>query len=306
MKPINTKMALVDNTTYTGEDALGFYSKALLTGNTKSMINLVPDVKSKVKIARLDLANILQPSDCTFSDQGTSTLSQKTLEVCPIKVNLEFCTRDFEVNYLSEQLRPGSLEAQIPASFQEYILEQISQNISADLEKMLWQGDTAASPASICDGFLKKFLADAAVIDVTGTTITAANVIAEMGKVYAAIPDTIREKGNVVIFVSPAVAKFYKVALASLNNALIGSYNNGDFTLSYIDTKVIVAEGLPTNQMVAADPKNLWYGTDLMSDTEDILVLPMRDKTGAPTVRIVAEFKFGVEYGVGEEIVWYH
>lgn len=308
-KPLDTKMSLVDNTTFTGTDALGFYSKALLTGNTKSLIKLVPDVKSKIKMGRLDLSGILQADDCVFDDQGTSTLSQKTLEVCPIKVNLEFCTRDFEVNYLSAQLRAGSNEAQIPQSFQDYILEQIAENISADLELLLWQGNEDASPVTslnICNGFLKKFLADAAVLDVTGTTLSAANIIAEIGKVYAKIPDTIVYKGKVVIFLSPGASKFYKQALAALNNALIGSYNNGDFKLSYIDVPVIVAPGLPLNEMVAAEPENLWYGTDLVSDMEDVMIIPQKDKSGAATVRIVASFKFGVEYGIGEEIVYYH
>lgn len=299
------KFALVDNTTYCGENAVEFYSAALLTGDTKSMIKLIPDVKSVVKIPRLELTGILQESDCVFSDGGTSTLSQKTLTVCPIKVNLEFCTRDFEVNFLSEQLRPGSLEAQIPKSFQDYIMMKIAENISTELEYMLWQGDTAASPASICDGFLKKFLADAAVIDVTGTTLSAANIIAEIGKVYAAIPATIINRGRVKIFLSVAASKFYKQALVASNPALI-SWNNGDFKLSYVDVDLVVAPGLPTNVMVAAEPENLWYGTDLMSDIEDILVIPQRDKSGAPTVRIVAEFKFGVEYGIGTEVVYYH
>lgn len=300
------KFALVDNTTYTGKDTVGFYSKALLEGDFLSMIKLVPDVKSKVKMGRLDLTGILQESDCSFTDGGTSTLSQKTLEVCPIKVNLEFCTRDFEVNYLSEQLRPGSLEAQLPASFQDYILDQIAKNIATDLDALAMTGDTSASPASLCDGFLVKWAADSAVIDVAKTTLSASNIIAEIGKVYAAIPNTIANNGKVKIFVSPAAVKFYKQALAALNNALIGSYNNGDFTLMYIDVPVVEVKHLPTNEMFAAEPENLWYGTDLVGDQEDILVLPMRDKTGTPTVRIVAEFKYGVEYGIGEEIVYYH
>lgn len=300
------KFALVDNTTYTGKDTLGFYSKALLEGDFLSMIKLVPDVKSKVKMSRLDLAGILQESDCSFTDAGTSTLSQKTLEVCPLKVNLEFCTRDFEVNYLSEQLRPGSLESQLPASFQEYILEQIALNIKNDLDNLALNGDPSASPAGLCLGLLAQWTADADVIDVTGTTLSASNIIAEIGKVYSAIPNTIANKGNVKIFLSPAGIKFYKQALAALNNALIGSYNNGDFTLMYIDIPVVEAKHLPTNQMFAAEPENLWYGTDLVGDQEDVLVLPMRDKIGTPTVRIVAEFKFGVSYAIGTEIVWYH
>ena len=310
MNPINTKMSLTDNTTYTGKDALGFYSKALLEGDTKSMIRLVADVQSKVKLARLDMSGILGESDCTFADHGTTTLSQKTLEVCPLKINVEYCTRDFETNYLSEQLRPGSLDSQIPTSFQDYILDLIMKNVSTDLENILWNGDTASSPSgttvALCDGFLKKFLADAAVVDVPGTTLSASNIIAEMGKLYAAVTNTIVNKGKLVFFVSVAASKFYKQALAALNNALIGSYNNGDFTLSYIDIPVIVAPGLPTNQMVAVEPENLWYGTDLVGDVEDILIIPQRDKSGAPTVRIVGEFKFGVEYAIGEEITWYH
>jgi hypothetical protein len=303
----NVKMSsLVDNTTYTGKDALAFYSKALLEGDTKSMISLVPDVKSKVKLPRLDLAGILQTSDCTFTPAGTATLSQKTLEVCPIKINLEFCTRDFEVNFLSEQLRPGSSEAQMPNSFQDYILDEIGKTISAELERLLWQGNTAASPADICNGLLTKMSADLSVIAVTGTTLSAANIIAEIGKVYNAIPNTIINRGKVVIFVSPTAAKFYKQALAALNNSLLGSYNNGDFTLSYIDVPVVVAPGMSTNEMVAAEPKNLWYGTDLVTDIEDILIIPQRDKTGAPTVRVVAEFKFGVNYGISEEVVFYN
>lgn len=305
MKNINTKMTLADNTTYTGKDALDFYSKALLTGDTKSMISLIPDVKSKIKIPRLDLTGILQASDCTFTDGGTATLSQKTLEVCPLKINLEFCTRDFEVNFLSAQLRPGSLEAQIPASFQEFILNEISKSISADLENLLWQGDADGSPASLCTGLVAQMLDDAAVLDVSGTTLSAANIIAELAKVYDKIPNTIINRGQVVIFVSPTAAKFYKQALAALNNSLLGTYNNGDFTLSYIDVPVVVAPGMRTHQMVAAEPKNLWYGTDLVSDVEDVIVIPQRDKSGAPTVRIVADVKFGVGYGIGEEVVLY-
>lgn len=296
-------MAFVDNTTYTGKDAQGFYSTALLTGETKSMIKLYPDVKSKIKIASLDMTNILQEADCTFTDGGTTTLAQKTLEVCPIKVNLEYCQRTFEANYLSEQLRAGSNKGEVmPASVEEYILGQVSANISKDLENLIWNGDTGASPASLCDGLLVQFLADGTVIDVTGTTISASNVIAEIAKVYNAIPNTIKFKGNVVIFISNAIAGFYKQAVAA---ASAETYYVKDAELSFLGIPLVIAPGLPTNDMVAADPQNLWFGTDLMSDFEDVLIIPQKNISGAPTVRIVAEFKFGVSYGVGAEIVYY-
>lgn len=296
-------MAFVDNTTYTGKDAQGFYSAALLTGDTKSVIKLYPDVKSKIKIARLDMTNILQEADCTFTDGGTTTLAQKTLEVCSLKVNLEYCQRTFEANYLSEQLRAGSNNGEVmPASVEEYILGQIAANISTDLESLIWIGDTEASPASLCDGFIKLFTADSDVIDVVGTTVTAANVITEIGKVYAAIPATIKFKGKVKIFISNAIAGFYKQAQGALSG---GIFITGDKELNYLGIPLVISPGLPTNDMVAADFDNLWFGTDLMSDFEDVLIIPQKNISGAPTVRVVAEFKFGVNYGVGAEIVYY-
>lgn len=299
---------LIDNTTWCGTDAEGFYSKALLTGETKSMINLVPNVKSHTKIASIDLTNTLSASDCTFTDNGGTTLAQKDLYVCPLKVNKEFCIRDFEVNYLSTKLRPGSNGSEIPSNFAEYVREQIALSVSADLEKLLWQGNTALSPAdpllNLCDGFLKKFTADATVVDVVGAAVTAANVFAEIAKVYAAIPDTIINRGKVVIFVSNKIARAYRTAVAAIN-PLGGTYNTGDYTLSYLDIPLVIAPGLPADDMVAAEPTNLWFGTDLMSDFEDVRIVNLSESIGVPTVRFIAEFKFGVEYGVGAEIVYY-
>ncbi len=298
-------MAFTDNTTFTGKDAQGFYSEALLTGETKSVIKLYPDVKSKLKIARLDLTNILQEADCTFTDGGTTTLSQKTLETCPIKVNLEYCQRTFEADYLSMQLKAGSNNGEVmPASVEEYIIGQVAKNISADLENLIWQGDITGSPASICDGFLVKFLADATVIDVNNTTVSASNVLVEIGKVYAAIPDTVINSRDLVIFVPVSIAKFYKTAIAS-GTGNGGAYFIGDKELNYLGIPLVVAPGLPADTMVAADKMNLWFGTDLMSDFEDVIIIPQKNISGAPTVRLVAEFKFGVEYGIGSEIVLY-
>lgn len=297
----------VDNTTYAGKDTLGFYSTALLTGDTKSKVRLVPNVKSKIKLASLNLSNILQASDCSWSDSGTATLAQKTLEVCPIKINLEFCEHDFEVDYLSEQLKAGSNKGQIPASFQDYILGEVAKNVSADLENLFWQGDTSASPADLCDGLIVQLEDDSTVLDLTAVSggVTASNVIAELGRVYEEIPCTISETGKVVIFIGCDIAKFYREALAALGTNF-ATYNAGNFDLNYMGVPLIVSQGLPANTMVAADPQNLWYGTDLVSDPEDIMIISMKSTTGVPTVRFVAEFKFGVNFGVGAEIVLYN
>lgn len=296
-------MGLIDNTTYTGKDTDGFFSVALLTGDTKSKVRLIPNAKSTVKMGSLNLGNILQADSCSLEGVGNYTLAQKSLEVCDIAIKVPICAKDYEANYLSESLRAGSnVDQNFPEGFVGYLLELVSQQISTQTEALFWQGDTAGSPASLCDGLLKKFVADSEVLDVTGTTLSASNIIAEIGKVYDKVPDTISDNGKVVIFLSRKAAKFYRQALVAANPALI-AYNNGDFTLRYIDVELVVSAGMPTNDMVAAEPMNLWYGTDLVSDEKEIQIVtdPLNPKQSF----IITSFKWGVNYGVGAEIVYY-
>lgn len=298
-------MAFTDNTTFYGADAQGFYSKALLTGDTKSMIKVFPNVKSKLKVARLDQKDLLQAEGCSYNDQGTTTLSQKTLEVCDLKVNYTICTSTFEADYLSLQLKAGSNNDEVmPASIEEYILDQTAKNISKDLERLLWMGDTGASVPDLCDGFTTLFDTDLNIETVSGTTLSATNIIAEIGKVYDKIPSAIVNDPKVTIFLSPAAMKFYKQALAALGTSF-ATYNAGDLNLSYIGVPLVVAPGLSTNLMVAASTDNLWFGTDLMSDFDEVSILLMRNVTGDRTARFICSFKFGVNYGVSEEIVYY-
>lgn len=308
MNKQNFKLSFTDNTTFYGKDLEGFYAVALLTGNSKAEFKLIPNVKSKVKLGQLDLGNILQDADCSFSSTGEGTLSQKSFEVCPIKINLEYCQRTFETNYLSELLRPGSNNDQVmPDSVETFLLGRAAEKISADTEQLVWKGNTATAsyPLSLCDGLEKQFLADAAVIDVAGTaSITSSNVIAELTKVYNAIPNTIIDAEDLRIFISPSVHRAYRQALASASSEAYYMQNYGE--LHFLNVKLSVAPGISTYRMVAARKSNLLLLTDLMSDFEDISVLPQKSVTGVPVVRMIGEFKFGVGYIFGSEVVFYN
>lgn len=296
-------MALVDNTTYTGRDTDGFFSVALLTGNSKERIRLIPNVKSTVKMGSLNLGDILVPDDCDIASSGTYTLAQKTLEVCPLAVKVPICVSDYEGNYLSESMKPGSnVEENFPGGFKDYLLDLVAQKISEQTEELLWQGDVSGSPATQCDGLIVKMLTDATVIDVVGTTLTAGNIVTELGKVYAAVPNTISESGKAVIFISRKAAQFYRQALVAANPAIYAA-NSGDWTLRYIDIELVVAPGMLANRMVAADPMNLWYGTDLVSDENQIDIV--KDPLNPKSYYIMTSFKWGVNFGVGAEIVLY-
>lgn len=300
----NFKLSFTDNTTYTGKDLEGFFAEALLKGVSKESFKLIPNVKSKAKIAQLNLGSILQDADCTFSNTGEGTLAQKEVEAHDVKINISYCSTTFETNYLSELMRAGSNSDQVmPETVEAFLLEEVAKKTSADLEKVVWQGSGATPNFVSEEGLEAKLAADGDVIDVTATTLSAGNIIAEMNKVYDAIPAELRDKEDLAIYVGTAAGSFYRQALA--NASAETYYMQKHDELEFLGVKIIVAGGLSANKMVAAQQSNLLLITDLMSDFGEVLVLPQRSVTGEPTVRMVGAFKFGVNYVYGSEIVLY-
>jgi len=300
---------LVDNSvTYTGKDAEGFYSKALLTGNTKDVIRKVPNVKTKIKLGSLDLGNILQPDGCSVDESGTYTLGQKTLEVCDFAFNVPMCEKDFEGNYLSEGLKPGSNQDQnFPSTFVDYLFNLVAEVISKELEALIWSGDTAGSPASLCDGFIKKFLADSDVVDVaTPLTLTDSNIVGELKRITKAIPKAVKNKGKeaVKIFMSIEAFDLYEDALITANPALY-AFDMSEIKKKFKGYEIIVSPGMPDNTIVVCDPMNLWYGFDLMDDEKQVEFIKNPLAGQGKKSNITGSLKWGVQYGEGTEIVLY-
>jgi hypothetical protein len=300
-------MALTDNTVFAGRDAEGFFKRVLNTGVAKTELSLIPNVKSKIKLAYSDLGNILQDEDCSFTPGGEGALNQKTMEVCPLKVNLEYCATTFEANYLSLQLRAGSNNDEVvPASYAEFVVDYVAEKVSADLEITMFQGDTGTSsyPLSLCDGLVKQLLADSDVIDITATAsaITATNVVGELNRLLEAVPADVRNQANFKIFVSQQIAFSYKQAQAATQGGL---FLVGDKELNYLGYRLIPTTGLLAKQMIAFNSDKVFFLTDLVSDWDDIIIIPQRNISGARTERFATSLKFGVDYLYGNEIVLY-
>lgn len=300
-------MALTDNTTFYGKDAEGFFKKVLTTGLAKNELTLVPNVKSKIKLAYSDLGNILQAEDCSFSSTGEGSLNQKTMEVCDLKVNLEYCATTFEANYLSAQLRAGSNnEEVVPTSYADFVVNYVAEKVSSDLEKVMFQGNTATAsyPYSLCDGLIKQLQADGDVVDVSATasTIISTNVVGELNRLLSAVAAEVRSAANFKIFVSQEIAFAYKQAQASTTGGL---FLVGDKELNYLGFRLIPTSALTAKQMVAFNSEKVFFLTDLVSDWDDIIIIPQRNISGARTERFATSLKFGVNYLYGNEITLY-
>lgn len=302
-------MALIDSTTtWTGKDADGFYSAAVLMGGSKETFRQMANVKSKEKIASLELGSFLQADSCTVSESGDITLDDVTVEVCDFAFNIPICEKDYENMYLSETLKPGSnVELNYPAGLTDYIKERIKEQINGQMEQAAWIWSTTASPANLCDGILKGLLADVAVVDVASPlTLSESNIVAQLTRIVNVIPTIMKTKprNSVKIYMSSVAARYYELAIYATHPALI-RYDEQGTKLSFAGYEIIEAPGLYASTIVVTDPMNLIFATDLAADekTVELMKNPLPGK--GKQANFVGSFKAGFKHIKGSEIVLY-
>jgi len=300
-------------TTYAGEFAGKYISAALLSADTieGGGITVKPNVKYKEVMKKLATDAIVKDATCDFADTSTVTLTERILQPEEFQVNLELCKKDFRSDWEAVQMGYSAYD-QLPPAFADFMIGHVAAKVAEKMETNIWQGVNAT--AGEFDGFEVLWEADADVIDVTGTTVTAANVITELGKVVDAIPSTLYGKEDMYIYVSQNVARAYVRALggfaanglgaAGINNQGTTWFNGGD--LAFDGVKLFVASGLSDNTMAAAQKSNLFFGTGLLSDAQEVKLLDMADLDGSQNVRVIMRFTAGIQYGLGSEIVLYN
>jgi len=79
----------------------------------------------------------------------------------------------------------------------------------------------------------------------------------------------------------------------------------GDQPLYFDGIRVAMVNGMPSDDMVAAQSSNLYFGTGLLSDSNEVKVLDMGDLDGSQNVRVIMRFTAGIQYGFGSEVVYY-
>jgi hypothetical protein len=300
---------LTNNSTSDPILAQGVYGSAL--DSTKSLMDFtsIINAKDKVKIGLHELGNILQTASCSPADQGAGTLDEKEVTLCAFDIYFTVCQRTLEQSFLSSRLKPGNNVADfLPTDFKDYLGQRISEKIAEDIEVVTWQGDVVTTgtsyPVNLCAGLGYKMVADSDVIDVALSAITSSNVIFALNEVYNQIPAAVLSKSDVVIYAATNVVRAYRQALA--NASAEAFYNQKDLTLSFLDVEMKEAPGLASSEMVATYKSNLFYMTDLVNDISDLLVIPQLDKTGKHQIVVSGGFKFGVDYAVGTDIVYYN
>jgi len=288
---------------YRGEEAAGFISASLLSGETlaKGNITVLPNVTFTVNLKNFDLsASSVKDATCDFTDAGDVTYVEKALAPENFGLNKELCKKDWLSTYAGATMRAG-VDGTLPANFQEYIIGHAGALVGQQVEQSIWAGATSTNGQF--DGFQVQLAADSDVVDVTGTTLSAANIIAELGKVRDAILDANYGQEDLAIYVGTAAMKFYVSAQAALGYQ--DQFHVGVTEANFEGTKLILAPGMAANKMVAARKSNLFFATDLASDMAEVKVIDMTENDGSDNVRLVMKWNAGVGYANGSDIVYY-
>jgi hypothetical protein len=308
-------MATTNNitTTYAGEFAGEYISAALLSGSTldNGGITIKPNVKHKEVIKKIATDGLVKDATCDFDPTSTLTLSERIIQPSELQVNLQLCKKDFHSDWEAASQGFSAFD-NLPPKFSDFLIGHVAAKVAQKTEQTIWAG--AAANAGEFGGFTELLTADGDVTDVAavGGGVNSSNVIAQLGAIVDAVPSTLYTSDDMHIYVSQNIAKAYVRALGGFATNLGGAgtdnkgtqwYNGG--SLMFDGIKIFVANGLANNTAVAAEKSNLFFGTGLLSDQNEVKVIDMSDIDGSQNVRVVMRYTAGVQYGIGGDIVLY-
>ena len=304
----------ITGSSYAGEFAGKYLAASLFSADTldQGAITILPNVKYKAAMKVGAFSNIVRSADCDF-DATTSglTLTEKVLTPTELQVNLQICKKELHADWEAAQMGYSAFDS-LPPLFSDFVIGQVAAEVAKATESSIWSG--TAGEGSF-DGFLTLGLNDSTVNDITAEAITSSNVIAQMGLVVdSAVANApgIMGKEDLTLYVSINVAQAYIRALGGFASGIGAAgtdskgtqwYNGGQ--LSFEGIPIFVAKGSGSNKMYLTTKSNLYFGTGLLDDRNEVKVIDMSDIDGSQNVRVIMRYTAGVQIGVGSDLVLY-
>ena len=318
----NVQLATTTNitTTYAGEFAGEYIAAALLSASTidDGGLTVKANIAFKEVIKKLATNALVTAAGCNFDPTSTITLTERIIEPVELQVNLQLCKYDFVNDWEAQSMGYGVGQT-LPPKFSDFMIAHVASEVAQNTEFCIWQGDTTAGTNNSFDGFEKLIAAAVTATEipaaqiVTGTTLSATNIIGELSKVVDAIPGALYGKEDLFVYIGTKAAKLYVQALGGFGASGLGAngvanmgtqwWNNGSLTVNGV--KIFVCPGMSDNKMYAAQRSNLYFGTGLLNSTQEVKVLDMADLDGSNNVRMVMRFTSAVQFGIASDLVSY-
>ena len=314
--------SLTGLTSYVNQNTLPLMTKAVFGAKSVAMANKMVGLKGTSAINIMDTtAPFAYGVSCSFSNNGTTTFSQRNIAVKHLKVHESLCPQALEQTWLQHHLPSGSLYQAIP--FEEAYATQKVNMIARQLETISWVGDGAnidgwkgvidGAGASVIDANTNAFTGNGA------TPISKANFIANaagttsrrtvLQAIERAIPTDILGTDDVVVFCGWDVFRLFRQDIVASNYFNLSYYEgmqSGEMIIPGSNVKLVAVPGLnetvgnPSFSIYAMRTSNLVFGTDLLNEQEKFEIFYAKE---AMEVRFICEFKAGFQVAFPDQIV---
>lgn len=293
----------VDNTTnYSGKFAGEYIKAAFYANDSLQNITVKENIEYRQVVKKIVDNVTFADATCAFTPTGTVDITERYLTLKKLQFQQEVCKNEFLNDYIAKDIQNGSLGTALTDGLISTMLAGISQNN----ENLIWTGNGAN--AGEYDGLLQLIGADAdndINFVATPVAITSANVIAKVQELIAATPLAVKKATEKpVIYMSYDVWENYMYAQLGTGYATYLT-TGPEVQKTFMGLfQIAVCPGMPASTMIMAQPSNLWFGTNLVSDWNNVQVVDM-GQWAEDNVRFSAKFFAGTQYGVGADIAAY-
>lgn len=308
-------MALNNNGTYTyiGTTANAFYKGIFTMAKSYDEAVKFERVKHSIILPAFDTRNPFNDASCEFDDSNADVdYNPVQLTVSTFSIQKQICYDELTNLDLSQFLPAGSNNDGVDGTvIEEQIQEIVFAAAGEQLERNLWQGDTAAGPASplrFFDGWIKQLVTAAADTVPGAVALNTGNFPTQMNLMHAQILTKFPEAWTNPDFywrVPMNVWGLYLAHIASQNN-IAGQLTDHANTQGYWNgVKLKPVTGMPASTMVASESRNFAVGTDLTDDLSTLVIVNMLNTTAEAKVRMTGRVKMGTQIRRKEDVLLY-
>lgn len=301
---------VINDTTYAGEAASDFIVRAITGADTiqGGHIYVKDGIKKKFSIPRwdADYTDFIQDRAATPQSKGTMTVDARTLTPADYMIYTEFNPRDYEAHWFATQLNSTLADRTLPQTVESVVIREVLKRHDKYVNKAIWNSDTTTTGIfKYYDGLVKRAQGVAAGNKVTGTTLTAANVQAELLKGYQKVPAELRYNQDMKFFCSYNTFDLY--AQSQINQANKGVDTTQEGVKKFKGRVVVPIADFPDDMYIIARGKaspesNLWMGLNSMDDAQ----LQLKQlQANSELWFIKLNMKADVNVGWLEEVIYY-
>lgn len=270
-------------TKYTDQLSGILLKEAVLVGNTFDFISVQTGIKYADSINILTNTLTAAAGGCgTISPTGSTTLTQRDITVCPVKVEESICVDEFEQYWIGQLAKEGSYNEFAPEAFNQLYLANKVEKVGQFVEDIFWKGSVSSTYGggnlALCNGILHILEGTSATNSVISTTysgaLTTANALDIVDNMISLLPNDVLDANDLTLFMSHANFRVLMNALRN-NNYFFGYDGVTGHTWvleNYTNTnvRIVATRGLNgRNEMVLTPASNLFFGTDSFGEARN-------------------------------------